>query len=277
MAQTAARLGCETAQIFSRSPRGGKAKEFEPGDVSMMKELFDEHNMRPLVIHAPYFMNLASNDSDKRDYSIQVLAEDLMRAETLGAAFVVTHIGHKDREEEPEAEQALARVLDSIHEALAIYSGPVKLLLENTSGQGQEIGSTFEALGSLIKAIPAGRVGTCFDTCHAFGQGYDLSDPSAVHDILSSFDKLVGLETLEVIHLNDSKGTLGSHRDRHDHIGHGSIGMEGFRAIINSPLLRPGMPGIMETPNDSPTADQDNLSTVKGLRVFGDNWKFMSL
>ncbi len=277
MAQTAARLGCETVQIFSRSPRGGKAKEFEPGDVSMMKELFDEHNMRPLVIHAPYFMNLASDDSGKRDYSVQVLAQDLMRAEILGAGFVVTHIGHKRKEEEPEAEEVLGRVLNSIRDVLSVYSGPVKLLLENTSGQGQEIGSTFEALGSLIKALPAGMAGICFDTCHAFGQGYDLSDPGAVHNVLSSFDKLVGLETLEVVHLNDSKGALGSHRDRHAHIGHGLIGMEGFRAIINSPLLRPGMPGIMETPNDSRTAHEENLSIVKDLRGFGDNWKSVSL
>ncbi|MGI6628176.1 MAG: deoxyribonuclease IV [Bacillota bacterium] len=273
MARAAVRLGCETVQIFSRSPRGGKAKALLPDDVSNMKELFSEHDIRPLVIHAPYFMNLASVDPDKKDYSVQVLAEDLMRAETLGAEFVVTHIGHKSKEEGPESEQALARVLDSIHKVLAMYSGPVRLLLENTAGQGQEIGSTFEALGTLIKLLPLDRVGTCFDICHAFGQGYDLSDPGKTHCLLSSYDELVGLETLEIIHLNDSKGSLGSHRDRHQHIGRGSIGLKGFSAIINSPLLKPGIPGIMETPNDSPTADEENLSTVKRLRTGGDNWK----
>lgn len=267
MAQAAIELGCETVQIFSRSPRGGKAKRLVPDDVAKMRQLFHEHQIRPLIIHAPYFVNLASTEFSKRNYSIEVLAEDLFRAETLGAEFVVTHIGHKSKDEPPNAEEALFRVVDSLKKILAMYTGPVKLLLENTAGQGQEIGSTFEALGTLIDELPRNRVGTCFDTCHAFGQGYDLSKPGAVPQTLSLFDRHVGFDTLEVIHLNDSKNSLGSHRDRHHHIGQGEIGLEGFRVLINSPQLKSDIPGIMETPSDSPTADEDNLSTVKGLRT----------
>ncbi|HHY12053.1 MAG TPA: deoxyribonuclease IV [Firmicutes bacterium] len=267
MARAAIGLGCETVQVFSRSPRGGKAKPLVPGDVARMKQLLQEHDIGPLVVHAPYFINLASTEESKRAYSIQVLAEDLLRAEVLGAGFVVTHIGHKRPDEPSNGEQALSRTIDSLNEILDMYSGPVKLLLENTSGQGQEIGSTFEALGKLVHVFPLDRVGTCFDTCHAFGQGYDLSDPYRAGEILQAYDRILGLETLEVIHLNDSKMGLGSHRDRHQHVGKGLIGLEGFKEIINDPRLKPGIPGIMETPNDSPTADEDNLSTARALRL----------
>ncbi len=267
MAQAAIELGCETVQIFSRSPRGGKAKKLVASDVAKMRQLFHEHQIGPLIIHAPYFVNLASIEPGKRNYSIEVLAEDLFRAETLGAQFVVTHVGHKSKDEPPNAEEALLRVIHSLRHVLAKYTGPVKLLLENTAGQGQEVGSTFEALATIIDELPGDRVGTCFDTCHAFGQGYDLSEQDAVGRVLSLFDSHVGLDSLEVIHLNDSKGSLGSHRDRHHHIGQGEIGLEGFRALINSPQLKPGIPGIMETPSDSPTADEDNLRRVKGLRL----------
>jgi deoxyribonuclease-4 len=266
MAKTAIELGCETVQIFSRSPRGGKAKPLDPDDVTRMKQLLEAHDIRPLVIHAPYFVNLASVDEAKRSYSIEVLAEDLTRAEALGAGFVVTHIGHKHPDEPDDGSQALCRVIDSLNEVLDAYSGPVKLLLENTAGQGQELGAGFEELGKLVQVLPPDRVGTCFDTSHALGWGYDLSDPGMVEQIFRAYDQLVGLDTLEVMHLNDSKMPPGSRRDRHAHIGKGSIGLEGFREIINYPGLKPEIPGIMETPKDTPTADEDNLATVKALR-----------
>jgi deoxyribonuclease-4 len=266
MAKTAVKLGCETVQIFSRSPRGGKAKPLDPDDIAKMKQLLKAHDIRPLVIHAPYFINLASIDEAKRSYSIEVLAEDLTRAEALGAGFVVTHIGHKHPDEPDGGGQALCRVIDSLNQVLEAYSGPVKLLLENTAGQGRELGSAFEELGKLVHVFPRERVGTCFDTSHAFGWGYDLSDPDKVDQIFRAYDKHVGLDTLEVIHLNDSKMSLGSRRDRHAHIGQGGIGLEGFRAIVNYPGFKPDMPGIMETPKDTPTADEDNLATVKALR-----------
>ncbi len=267
MAMSAARLGCEAVQIFSRSPRGGKAKPLIPKEVAEMRRLFHEHDVNPLIVHAPYFINLASADKRKRGYSIEVLVEDLKRAETLGAAFVVAHVGHGMSGEPPNTVSALSRVIDSISEVLSIYSGSVKLLMENTAGQGRELGASFHALGRLIRGLPEGRVGTCFDTCHAFSYGYDLSDPGKVDRILREYDEIIGLDVIKVFHLNDSKAVLGSHKDRHEHIGKGMIGLAGFEAIINSPRLNSEIPGILETPIDCSFGDEDNLSTLKSLRA----------
>ena len=157
---------------------------------------------------------------------------------------------HKQKEETEEAPEALARVLLSIQEALERYEGPVKILLENTAGMGQEIGTRFEALGSLVKSFPEERVGACLDTAHAFGAGYDLRGREGVHKIVTLFDACVGLSRLCAMHLNDSKGGLGSRMDRHAHIGEGQLGEETFRAILESPFLPDDLPGLLETPID---------------------------
>lgn len=266
MAERAVELSCETVQIFSRSPRGGKAKDFSSSDISGMNAIFQRHNIYPLVVHVPYFLNLASSDETKRRYSAEVLLEDLKRTEALGGKYLVTHIGHKDKNEPPDSDRAVNTVLLTLGEVLKEYKGPVKLLLENTAGQGQEIGTTFETIAHLIRELSDPRVGACFDTCHAFGQGYDLSNSANLDLVLSLFNKTIGLDKLWVIHLNDSKGALGSHVDRHEHIGKGQIGLEGFRALINSSLLPPDIPGILETPSDYESADRDNITLVKSLR-----------
>lgn len=269
MAKTAVALGCETVQIFSRSPRGGKAKELAADDVEAMKKILSEGNVHPIVVHVPYYLNLASKDDDKRAYSVQVLVEDLHRAEIIGANYLVTHVGHKDREEPPESTDALARVALSLNDALSRYSGPVRIVLENTAGQGQEIGAVFESIAALIEQFPRGVLGVCLDTCHAFSAGHDLSTPEGVRELLIQFDRTIGLDVLSVVHLNDSRGRIGSRIDRHDHIGHGHIGENGFRALIGSRLLPPDIPGILETPQDSPQDDMRNLETVRRLRELG--------
>jgi deoxyribonuclease-4 len=266
MAETAASLACEAVQIFSRSPRGGKAKEFSLPDVEKMKEILAEHDIHPLVVHIPYFANLSSVDPEKRGYSVDVLVEDLQRTEALGGRFLVTHIGHKQKEETEEAPEALARVLLSIQEALERYEGPVKILLENTAGMGQEIGTRFEALGSLVKSFPEERVGACLDTAHAFGAGYDLRGREGVHKIVTLFDACVGLSRLCAMHLNDSKGGLGSRMDRHAHIGEGQLGEETFRAILESPFLPDDLPGLLETPIDDHGDDLSNMKRIRSLR-----------
>ncbi len=266
MAKTALELGCETVQIFSRSPRGGKAKLLNSCDVRKMKRLFQKYDVGPLIVHAPYFTNLAAVDERKRNYSIEVLSKELLRAEVLGARFVIAHIGYKFPNESSNDELVIARVVDTLNRILNDYSGPVKLLLENTAGQGHEFGSDFETLGKIVHALPAKRIGTCFDTCHGFARGYDLTNPEKVDQVLHAYDQIIGLELLKVIHLNDSKNVLGSRIDRHEHIGKGSIGLKSFEAIINSSRLNPQIPGILETPKDSPTADEDNLRTVISLR-----------
>ena len=269
MAWTAASLGCETVQVFSRGPRGGKAKPFSPEDVAAMKLVLEHKGIEPLAVHVPYYVNLASSDPEKRGYSVDVLAGDLERAEALGGKYVVTHIGHGQAGEQADSAGPLGRVLLSLEEAFSRYSGPVKVLLENTAGQGQELGSSFEAVSALLRSLPEERAGACLDTCHAFAAGYDLRDAKGVHQVLTLFDKVVGLHRLGAVHLNDSKGGLGSHLDRHQHIGRGELGAETFRALLRSPLLPCEIPGLLETPVDSPGDDLANLSTMKELRAAG--------
>ncbi|HHY44448.1 MAG TPA: deoxyribonuclease IV [Firmicutes bacterium] len=266
MAETAVSLGCESVQIFSRSPRGGKAKDLSLPDVEKMKSIMAEHDIWPLVVHIPYFVNLASSSPDTRSYSIDVLVEDLQRTETLGGRYLVTHIGHKRKDEPPESPDALAGVYSSIEEALKRYTGPVKILLENTVGMGQEIGFSFEALGALVKSFPEERLGACLDTAHAFGAGYDWTAPEGVRKILTDFDDRVGLSRLGAMHLNDSKGTLGARMDRHAHIGQGNLGEDVFRAILHCPLLPPDLPGLLETPIDDHGDDLCNMKKIRALR-----------
>lgn len=266
MAWTAASLGCESVQVFSRSPRGGKAKPLAPEDVAAMKKVLSEKGIYPVVVHVPYYLNLASTNSDTRAYSLEVLVDDLLRTETLGGKYVVTHIGHKEKDEPPESPDALARVLSSLKEALSRYDGPVKILLENTAGQGQEIGSSFEAIGALLGNLPLKKAGACLDTCHAFGAGYDIRGQSGVAQILTDFDGNVGLARLCAIHMNDSKGDLGSHIDRHAHLGKGKIGSDTFKALLLTPALPGDLPGLLETPVDQPGDDLANVEALKKLR-----------
>lgn len=267
MAWTAASLGCEAVQVFSRSPKGGKAKTLDPSDVAAARSVLSEKGVWPLVVHVPYFLNLATTDPEKRGYSLDVVVEDLKRTEALGGEFLVTHPGHKNPDEAADSPDVLARALANLEEILARYSGPVKLLLENTAGQGQEIGSSFESVAALVRNLPERRVGTCLDTCHAFAAGYDMRGKAGVRRILTTFDRAVGLKTLGVIHLNDSKGGLGSRIDRHQHIGQGEMGVETFRALVNSPLLPDNIPGLLETPNDRPDDDLRNVRAAKGLKA----------
>jgi deoxyribonuclease-4 len=266
MAETAVSLGCEAVQIFSRSPRGGKAKELSLPDVEKMKKILAENNIHPLVVHIPYFVNLASDNPDTRSYSIDVLVEDLERTETLGGRYLVTHVGHKRKDDPPESPEAFARVYSSIEEALRRYTGPVKILLENTAGMGQEIGCSFEALGVLINSFPEERLGACLDTAHAFGAGYDWTAPEGVRKVLTDFDEHVGLSRLCAMHLNDSKGTLGARLDRHAHIGQGNLGEETFRAILECDLLLHDLPGLLETPIDDHGDDLANMKKILALR-----------
>lgn len=267
MAWTAASLGCEAVQVFSRSPRGGKAKPFVASDVAAARSVLADKDIRPLVVHVPYFLNLASADTEKRAYSVDVLVEDLGRTETLGGKFLVTHIGHRERDEETDSPQVLARVLGSLNEVFDRYSGPVRVLLENTAGQGREVGSSFETIAALLHSLPPERVGACLDTCHAFAAGYDIRGETGVRQVLTLFDKLVGLGHLGAVHLNDSKGGLGSHLDRHEHIGQGEIGLETFRSVVTTSLLPADIPGLLETPVRESGDDHANVTRMKDLRA----------
>ena len=263
MAAVALGVGCETVQVFSRSPRGGKAKPIDPGQVGKMKGVLFQAGIEPLCVHVPYFINLSSSNDHNYGYSLEVLKEDLERAAILGASFLVTHVGHAPAGEE---RTALGRVAAAVNQALSEVTSPVVLLLENTAGQGQEVGNTFADLAFILEGVrDSSRVGICFDTCHAFGAGYGLGTPEGLEATLAEFRRDLGLENLRLVHANDSRGVRGSHLDRHANIGEGHIGIEGFRLILARPEFR-DTPFILETPVDDQTEFVKDITTLKSLR-----------
>lgn len=262
-ARRARALGCETMQIFSRSPRGGRARELGAGEIATLQELLAQAGVSPLVVHIPYFVNLATPDDGARGQAVKLVIEDMERARSVGAPFLVVHVGHSLGGPEEEAIKRVAGVIDGCLRAVA--DGPV-LLLETVAGVKTEIGHRFESLAGIIEtARERDRVAVCFDTCHVFAAGYDLSAREAVDATLARFDAVIGLERLKLVHLNDSLGACGSRIDRHAHIGRGFIGEAGFREIVNHPLLR-GLAGIIETPVDTPEDDARNLAALRRLR-----------
>lgn len=263
MAAVARGLGCETVQVFSRSPRGGKAKPIDPVQVDKMKRILSQAGMEPLCIHVPYFINLASFNEHNYGYSREVIKEDLERAAALGAAYLVTHVGHAPAGEE---RPALERVAAAVNEALAEKPVPVMLLLENTAGQGQEVGNTFRDLAFILDRVrERSRTGICFDTCHGFAAGYELTTPEGVEEALAEFQRDLGLENLRLVHANDSRGVRGCHLDRHANIGQGHIGTEGFRLILARPEFR-DVPFILETPVGDQADFIRDITALKSLR-----------
>lgn len=253
---------CETIQLFSRNPRGWNSAGLDESDVAVFKKKLRETTISPLVVHLPYLPNLATSGSRFYDRSLCVLAEDLRRAETLSASYLVMHMGSRLDSSEQEAINTLA---ESINRVLGHVENRVVLLLENTAGQGSQIGWRFSEIGWVMRRIKdQSRVGLCLDTAHAFGAGYDLSRRTGLDATLKELHRFVGLERLFLIHLNDTKVVLGSHKDRHWHIGKGRIGLEGFRTIVNDPRLS-HLPGIMETPRKKDQEDIENMKTIRSL------------
>lgn len=253
------KIGAQTFQMFSRSPRGGKPNISEK-DILEFKKNLKKYNFKNFYIHSPYFINLASANNRVRYGSMSVLREELKIGNKLGATAVMTHLGSA---KDFSAEKSFKLVIDGLQKILANYSGKTKFLIEISAGSGQIIGDTFEEIGTIIKAVKNKNLGVCFDTCHAFASGYDLRTSEAVNKTLKQFDKLIDLEKLVVLHLNDSLVELGSHKDRHADIGHGLIGLEAFRAIINHPKLK-NLDGIIETPALK-LSDEKAIKLLKSL------------
>ncbi|HUK92793.1 MAG TPA: deoxyribonuclease IV, partial [Methanomicrobiales archaeon] len=214
------------------------------------------------VDHMPYLPNLASPKGDNYLQSVATLKAELTRSGQLGIPYLVTHLGHH-KEEGKDA--GLGSVIDAITEAFSTVKNDVMLLLETTAGDTNSVGGTFEDISHILDGVgEPGRVGVCFDTCHTFVAGYELRTPEGIGETLDHFEELIGLSRLKVVHLNDAKGEFGSHWDRHEHIGLGSIGEEGFRHLLHNPVFS-RLPLICETPVDERRDDIGNIMAVRRL------------
>jgi len=255
--------GCETIQFFSRNPRGWKYSPLDLEDVERFRSSIKSSLLSPIFLHLPYLPNIASQKSKFYNRSIDSIVTDLERAEQLGAHYLIIHIGHRGESSEDEAMEAVAQGIDQAFERV---KNPVILLMENTAGQGSEIGYTFDQIKRIIDKVHENRrMGVCLDAAHTFEAGYDLSHRDGIERTIESFDKTIGLKRLHLVHLNDSKTPLGSRKDRHWHIGEGYIGLEGFSYLINHPLLK-HLPGIMETPRKDTVEDLKNMKVIRSLQ-----------
>ncbi|HXZ90570.1 MAG TPA: deoxyribonuclease IV [Candidatus Dormibacteraeota bacterium] len=255
-------LGCDTFQIFTRNPRGWKYKKLRGEEVEEFRRKLVSGELTPAVAHMPYLPNLSSPKKAIYTRSVKSLSTELNRCHVLGVQYLVTHLGsHMGRGQD----LGLDRITGAINGAVAENTNSVMLLLENTAGTKNSMGSSFEDLKRIINRVDnRSRVGICFDTAHAYAAGYDLHSPHGVEGTLARFDSVLGFDLLKVIHLNDSKGGLGSGRDRHEHIGMGYIGEKGFRAFLKHEAVR-DLPLIMETPIDERRDELGNLRKVREL------------
>lgn len=244
MGKAAVSIGANTFQFFTRNPRGGSAKAIDGKDVAAFLQLAAEYDIAQIVAHAPYTLNACAADPNIRRFAIETMADDLRRMEYVPGNFYNFHPGS-------HVKQGVEVGIDLIVEMLNRILRPEQrttVLLETMAGKGSEVGRTFEELRAIIDRVElSDHLGVCLDTCHIFDGGYDI-----VHhldDVLADFDRVIGLDRLRAIHLNDSLNTLGSHKDRHAKIGQGNIGLEALTRVINHPALR-DLPFNLETPNE---------------------------
>ncbi|MCD6326347.1 deoxyribonuclease IV [bacterium] len=254
-------LGCNALQIFAQNPRSWRSNAPSHTDVKTFRRLVSEYEIEAVVIHTPYLINLASPDKELVAKSRQAIRISLSRADLLGAQNVVTHIGSGRGRPVEDAIRAVAQGLDEIlsdeYEA--------QLVLELTAGSGNIIGSTFAELARIIEASHVeNRLCVCLDTAHAYASGYDVATRAGLEETLDDLDRHIGYHRLKVVHVNDTKVKLGSHVDRHYHIGLGAIGLDGFRNIANHERLS-HLPFILETPVDDECGDSQNLKTFTSL------------
>lgn len=253
--------GCNVLQMFSRNPRGWRSKRLDFIEVENFKMKLKQSLVWPVFIHTPYLLNLASPKQDVYSRSVEALKDELHRAAELGVPYVVTHLGSHLGHGKKEG---FTRIIAAVDNSFSEVKNNVILLLENTAGTRNSMGSSFEDIRYIVSRIEDGkRVGVCLDTSHAFAAGYDLVSRGAVEHTLQRFEGTIGLRRLKLVHLNDSKGGLGSRIDRHEHIGLGKIGERGFRNILKTVMGQ--LPIILETPVDEKRNDVENLEIVRKL------------
>ena len=256
--------GCTAFQIFTRNPRGWAAKPLTSKDISNFKEKLAASKIDRFatVTHMPYLPNLSSPEEDPFARSVSSLIDEIKRCSKLGIPYIVAHLGsHKGKGDK----KGIEMLVNAFTKAAKDTPDDVMILLENTAGQKNSVGSDLDQLASILFQLkPAKRFGICFDTCHAFASGYDMRTEKGAASTLEKLDKAIGFEHLKILHLNDSKGELGCHLDRHEHIGLGHIGEKGLGYIIKS-INRKKIPIILETPIDERRDDIGNLNKVKEL------------
>lgn len=245
MVETARKLDANTFAFFTRNPRGSKAKKEDPADAQKAVQALKDYGFGPLVAHGAYTMNLCTADPDARAFAAEILCDDLRRMAALPGNFYNFHPGSHVGQ---GTDTGISQICDALKQALA-PGYPVKVLLETMAGKGSEVGGKFEELKAIIDGVGSDNVGVCLDTCHIYDGGYDIVND--LDGVLAEFDRVIGLDKLCALHINDSKNPYASHKDRHECIGSGSLGISTFAAIVNHPLLR-GKPMILETPNELP-------------------------
>ena len=245
MVETARKIGANTFAFFTRNPRGSKAKPEDPADCAKAVELLKEYQFGKLVAHGAYTMNLCTADADARAFAKDVLCDDLRRMAALPGNFYNFHPGSHVGQ---GAETGIGYICDALKAAMA-PDYPVTVLLEGMAGKGSEIGGKFQELRAIIDGVGKENIGVCLDTCHLYDAGYDIVND--LDGVLAEFDRIVGLDKLKALHLNDSKNPYASHKDRHECLGQGHLGLDTFRKIVNHPLLK-DKPMILETPNELP-------------------------
>lgn len=260
--ERAKKLHCSTMQIFSRNPRGWKLSKIKPEEIKEFREKRKEARIYPLFVHIPYLINLSSPDKEIWEKSVKFFIEDLQFSELIGADYLITHLGsHKGKGEDFGEE----RFVKGLNIAIEKAKTKIKILLENTAGQGNSIGYNFFQIRKIReKIVKKELIGLCFDTAHAFSAGYRINTIIGLKKTLEELEDLGLLENLRLVHLNDTKVDLGSRIDRHEHIGKGFIGKEGFKLILNHPQLQ-NLSFILETPRKSDRDDLRNLETVFAL------------
>ena len=257
MGEQAVSLGADTFQFFTRNPRGGAVKPFDVQDAQALVDFLAEHRFAPVLAHAPYTLNACAADEKIRSFAVRTMREDLERLAHIPGAMLNFHPGSHVKQGAEVGIALIAKMLDEVYTPEL----PTAVLLETMAGKGSEVGRSFGELRAIMDAAKAGdRLGVCLDTCHVYDAGYDIVGD--LDGVLEEFDRVIGLDRLRAIHINDSKNPMGSHKDRHERIGEGSIGLDAMTRIINHPALR-HLPFYLETPNELPGYAQE-IALLRG-------------
>ena len=244
MGETALSIGANTFAFFTRNPRGGSAKTIDPGDAAALRNLMADNGFGTLVAHAPYTLNPCSNKPETREFARMCMEDDLTRMEAVPSSYYNFHPGSHVKQGTEAGIELIADLLN----AVLSPAQTTTVLLETMAGKGTEVGRSFQELAEIMNRVElSNQMGVCFDTCHVHDAGYDIVND--LDGVLEEFDRVLGIEKLRAVHLNDSKNPLGSRKDRHECIGEGTIGVDAFERIVNHPSLR-DLPFILETPNE---------------------------